>query len=1188
MAKGDIKSRLILEGESEYKRQMADAASALKVLNSEQKLAEAQFEATGDAQQYAADQARILKEEIEHQKKSVEAAEKAVRQLAENGFDKNSKKMQEWQTKLNGSRAKLLMFQNKLKDIGTEFDTTDGKMNGSDLAKGIDFQNTIMAIDNITRAMENTVRMAARAAKAVWDLGVDASKKADEWLTKSDELGIDVETYQSWLYASRFIDTSVDDITRSWQDIQKKLGDTNEEFLRSMAQMGVATKDGSGHVLKASSIFWNAIDALHNMTDETKRAEMADKIFGNDWRRLNPLIKAGSKGYKEMAEEGRQVGVVSEKNVRALGDFNDKYEDMQAKLEKLKIDTLAALAPTFNDVADALSKAITALDTFVESEEGQAALQGLNEALSGLIKSFLGEDNGQGTFQTIVENATEAVGMFTGALGWIQEHGNAVADIIKGMAGAWLALKITKGALEMFQIGKGAVGAGKSILGGGKNLLSRLFGSKSSSAESLDDVAKSFSDTAERFSDTADAFDAAADSAKQSAEAAKSSSEAAKSASESASSSSESASSSADAASSSSDAASSSSQAAESASDTASSNASAASSSADAASSSADAASSSADAAASSAESAENSVTAAQNSAAAAGDSSAAAAASGDAAALSAGAADQAALSAGSSAAAADQALLSAGSSAAASEQAALAAGSSATAADQALLSAGYSAEAASQSALAAGSSADAAASSALAAGSADAAALSAATASGNAALTAGNSATAAIASADAAATAALTSGSALDAALSAAEAAATSIETAANSAAAAAESALGAAASRAALEAELAGAAAARSLAEAAAAKAIASANAAALGAGGSAGAALLGGGGQALLGSGPTVLGLPSGSPRPASGSGGGGKVFDLDDAAGIAGAGAIIYGFQKAIEARRGDQTKLIDTAEHLAAATEGDQAIITALEEFVKTQAEMENATDEYLNGKITDEEFKEIIDRANAASEAFLKLDEAGKVLDAYNSWRTGNSIADWILPDNWEQLGLDAAGGLAAGLDKGLTDVDTAGTNLGDGLAGAVMAALDEHSPSRVMEIIGGNAAVGLANGIYDRADEAIRAAQWLANQVTAAVQSALDIHSPSKVLERLGGFTAEGFARGLEAKIAEVELATSRMAAAASRPVVSAGRMQDPAVRAQGSQAMRAVIVMDKEIVGELVAPVVDGFIGAEIQARR
>lgn len=44
------------------------------MLSSEQKLAAAEFENTGDAEQYAATQARILKEQIENQKKAVAAA----------------------------------------------------------------------------------------------------------------------------------------------------------------------------------------------------------------------------------------------------------------------------------------------------------------------------------------------------------------------------------------------------------------------------------------------------------------------------------------------------------------------------------------------------------------------------------------------------------------------------------------------------------------------------------------------------------------------------------------------------------------------------------------------------------------------------------------------------------------------------------------------------------------------------------------------------------------------------------------------------------------------------------------------------------------------------------------------------------------------------------------------------------
>jgi len=1151
MAQGDIKSRLVLEGEAEYKRQMTDAANAVKVLTSEQKLAEAQFEATGDAQQYASDKARILKEEIANQKKAVDAAEEAVRKLTENGFAENSKKMQDWKTNLNNAKRRLVVFQSQLAGVGKEFDNTDDKLDQNKLVKGIDFQNTIMAIDGITHAMENTVRMAARAAKGVWDLGVDASKKADEWLTKANELGVDVETYQSWVYASRFIDTSVEDITRSWQDIQKNLGGTNEEFLRTLAQMGVSVKDTGGKVRSASDIFWNAIDVLHRMTDETKRAQMADAVFGNDWRKLNPLIEAGSQGYRKMAEEGRQVAVVSEENVKALGNFNDQYEDMQARLEKLKIDTLSKLAPTFEKVAAALNDAITGLDKFVESEEGRAALEGLNEALGGLIDAFLGEDNGKQTFASIVNTAKEAVGGFTGALQWIKDNGDSVAGIIKAMAGAWVALKVTKGALEFLQVGKGALNVGKGAVNGTKNIFSRLFGAKGASAESLDDVAQSFNDAAERFNSTADAFESAADSAKASAEAAQSSADAAKSASESASTSSESASSS-------SKAAESSSKAAESASDTAESSASAAGSNAEAAGSSAKAAG---------------------ESATAAGNSEAAAAASGDAAASSAAAAQDAAIASGSSATAAANSQAAA---AASQDAAALSAGAT----DQAALAAGASAEAAASANLTAGSAAETAASSALTAGSAADASLSALSAAGNSVLASGNAANAAISSADAAASSALASGSALDAAISAAEAAATSIEAAANSAASAAESALGAAASRAALEAQLAGAAEAKALAQAAAAQAVSSARVAALQAGKATGTALLGGGGQGLLGSGSAPLGLPAGS----SGTGGGITApaipSEFADIAKGFGALGLIYGASKyAYERRSGDQKLLVDTADHLNATAEADKELKAAFEEFVKTQADLDKASEDWT---IPEDELNKIIDKANEASKSFLAMDGSAKLLDAYRTWRDGNAIKDWALPDDWEQLGLDAGGGLATGLNNSQEDVSEAGKALGQSAADAAMAALDEHSPSKVMEIIGGNAAVGLANGIYDRADEAIRAAQWLADQVAYTVQSALDIHSPSKVLERLGGYTAEGFARGLEEKIAAVERATSRMAAAATRPVMPNAYTPGQAGRGAPAQGVRAVIMMDKEIVGELVAPVVDGFIGAEIQARR
>lgn len=462
----DIKTRFKLEGENEFKKAMSDAASAVKVLNSEEKLAKAQFEATGDAQQYAADQARILKEQIEQQKKAVKAAEDALEALTKNGVDKNSSQVKKWQLKLNNAKTALYNMQTRLDKVGTELgeeeagfknaqDAGENFQNGmEDVAKGINLQNAINAIDNVKHHIETIITAAAKAAKAMWEFGIEGGTWADNLATAANEAGIDVETYQSWQYASKFIDTNVEDIVKNWRDIDNKMnaeGDALRDYLALLNSVGVASADQTG-LRAGKDIFWELIDYLHSIGDEGERTRQAITLFGNDWRKLNPLITAGSAAYKEMAEQGRAVAVVSEENVEQLGKMDDSYQDMQSRLQKFKMDALAELAPTFTQVADALSKAITAMDDFVQSEEGQAALSELNDAMSGLIKAFLGDDNGQGTFESIVTGAKDAVKELTDALDWVSKNGDTVAFLIGSMGAAWAGLTVTKEVLTFVML----------------------------------------------------------------------------------------------------------------------------------------------------------------------------------------------------------------------------------------------------------------------------------------------------------------------------------------------------------------------------------------------------------------------------------------------------------------------------------------------------------------------------------------------------------------------------------------------------------------------------------------------------------------------------------------------------------------------------------------------------------------
>lgn len=307
-------------------------------------------------------------------------------------------------------------------------------------------------------------------------MGADAGDWADELITTSSQMGVDVETLQSWRYASRFIDTSVEDISRSWQDLTKRIKDGDVEYLGYLAEMGVASMNADGTMRESQDIFWDMIDTLHAMEDPQARAAAATKLFGNDWRNLNPLIEAGSEAYKDLAEEGRETAVVSEENVNALGAMDDAMEEMSASFDKLKYDALAAMAPTFEKIASAMNTAITALDKFLESAEGQAMLASLNESLSGIIDAFIGE-NGEG-FESLVNTAKDALNGLNTALSWIAEHKDGLVTAVEAIAAAFAGLKVSSTVLEFVKLANGAKGLFGLGDNGGKPSIPNLPNSK--------------------------------------------------------------------------------------------------------------------------------------------------------------------------------------------------------------------------------------------------------------------------------------------------------------------------------------------------------------------------------------------------------------------------------------------------------------------------------------------------------------------------------------------------------------------------------------------------------------------------------------------------------------------------------------------------------------------------------------
>lgn len=341
----------------------------------------------------------------------------------------------------------------EVSDLIESIGTVESSSNSADSAlksigQGISFQNVTSALDGIIHSLEGIISKAVQAGKALVDMSVDASDWGDTILTESAEYGIDTTTIQQMRYASRFVDTEVSAIEGSWQYMTRQLASGSDTALDAYKQLGVATADMNGKMRPTQDIFWDTVDALHEMGDSAEREALMTQTLGRSYTQLNPLVKAGSEAYRDYMNNAY---VVDEERVNQLGEYNDAIQDLTANAEATKLQLMADLAPAFAEAATALSGFLDEFNSFMSTDEGRAAIESLRNAISELIQSVTGDINIEDVFSKL----TGAVEQFTNAVKWIGENSGTVVGAFEGIVAALAGIKVTSGLLKVIELVKG-------------------------------------------------------------------------------------------------------------------------------------------------------------------------------------------------------------------------------------------------------------------------------------------------------------------------------------------------------------------------------------------------------------------------------------------------------------------------------------------------------------------------------------------------------------------------------------------------------------------------------------------------------------------------------------------------------------------------------------------------------------
>ena len=109
----DIGVKMSVSGVSQFKSAMNDAKGSVKALDAELKLNAAQYKASGDAETYYANRAKILADQIKAQEEVVSNAEKALETMTSQGVKKADKAYTQMQATLAQAKTRLVEMQHR-------------------------------------------------------------------------------------------------------------------------------------------------------------------------------------------------------------------------------------------------------------------------------------------------------------------------------------------------------------------------------------------------------------------------------------------------------------------------------------------------------------------------------------------------------------------------------------------------------------------------------------------------------------------------------------------------------------------------------------------------------------------------------------------------------------------------------------------------------------------------------------------------------------------------------------------------------------------------------------------------------------------------------------------------------------------------------------------------------------------
>ena len=373
----EIKTTLKVDGEKEFKKELADASREMRVLDADLRAISAEFRASGDAQAYYTQRSGTLNTQIRQQENIVEALNRAMKEAVAEYGDA-SREADGYRIKLSNATAKLFDLRVASEQAGRELEELgrDSGKTGQQIERGIGdaAEDTADKVSRMFAGVSEDIEaikgsFAFQTTMSAGEFVVDAVSGVVDFVNENQELNRQIAIARH----------NIEQYDLNWEDVQGLIiraaaitgnQDGAIEAVSNLASAGF----GSEEMLKA------AMDALLGVF-LTTGGSLSFESLAEDFR-ASVVARAPTGTYAEVIEEVLQ-GVAVEEVEKALQAAETTEEAIQIALSVLTSGGMQTKTKSFEEAnADMIEAQIKTQELALK----QAALA---QELTPIVNAFV-------------------------------------------------------------------------------------------------------------------------------------------------------------------------------------------------------------------------------------------------------------------------------------------------------------------------------------------------------------------------------------------------------------------------------------------------------------------------------------------------------------------------------------------------------------------------------------------------------------------------------------------------------------------------------------------------------------------------------------------------------------------------------------------------------------------------------